>query len=190
MEENKKTQKRQKRAPKRISQSYLENSALFYLERYATSSSNFRNIMMRKIKRSCEHHQTNIDDFVPLLDKLIERYKNAGLLNDEVFARGKVESLRRKGLGERAIIAKLQEKGLKALDIKKALEEIDEDKEDAELEAACTFVKKKKLGRYRTNEPKDAQKQQQRELASMARAGFSYDIAKKVLNFNDEEYDI
>lgn len=188
MEHDNKTQKKRKRNPRKISQTYLENAGLYYLERYSSSSANFRKVMMRKIKRSCEFHKTNVEDFTPLLDKLIVRYQEVGLLNDHLYARGKVESLRRKGLGERAIVARLKEKGLNYDEVKRALNAIDYDKENAELEAAYAYVKRKKLGRYRTREIDDMEKLQRRELASLARAGYSFDIAKKALDFHEDDY--
>lgn len=188
MENNKKPQKIRKKTPKKITPSYLENSALYYLERYSSSVENFRKIMSRKIKNSCKFHNTEVGDFIPLLENLIERYKSAGLLNDEVFARSKVSSLRRKGTGKQGIMAKLQSKGLSAEHIRSALEEIDEGKENAELEAAKEYARRKKLGVHRTKEPLDIQKTNQKELASMARAGFSYEVAKQALNFYEEEF--
>ncbi len=189
MEEIKKPQKKREKRPKKISKTYLENAGLFYLERYATSADNFRKVMMRKIKRSCQYHNTEEAEFVTILDDIVSRYISAGLLNDQIFARGKVASLRRKGMGKRSIMAKLQEKGLSQADIAAALAEIDDENEaeDAELEAALIYVKRKKLGAYRTKEPEDIQKQLQKELASLARAGFSYDIAKRALNCTDIE---
>jgi len=187
MENNKKPEKSRQKTPKKITPTYLENAGLYYLERYASSAENFRKIMMRKIKNSCKFHNTEVGEFVPMLDKLIERYKSVGLLNDEVFARSKVASLRRKGMGRQGIVAKLQAKGLSQEQIKSALKEIDEDKEDAELEAAREYVRRKKLGMHRTKTPDDLKKHTQKELASLARAGFSYEVARKALEFDEED---
>lgn len=170
-----------KRTPRKITKSYLENASLHYLERYASSSNNFRQVLLRKVKRSCDFHGGTIEDFLPMVDELVERYQRAGLLNDEVFARGKVASLRRKGLGRQAILARLHPKGLSQVQIETALDAVDDDNENAELEAAQAYIKRKRLGKYRTRCIDDENKQHQRELASLARAGFGYEIASKVL---------
>src|ERR1700756_3380169 len=88
---------RERKAPKRISKTYLENAALYYLQRYATSAENLKRVLMRKVKRSCTFHQTEVEDFVPLVDELIARYTNVGLVDDKNFAQAKVTSLRRQG---------------------------------------------------------------------------------------------
>lgn len=170
--------KKTPKQPKKISARYLENAALYYLQRYATSAKNLKTVLCRKIDRSCAFHKTDPAEFYGLVDKLVERYKASGLLNDAVFARAKTTTLRRKGESKRAIEAKLSQKGLAKDDIAKAFTEVDEN-EDAEFEAAVAFVKRKKLGIGR----KDPQK----EMAAMARAGFSFEVAKKALAFEGDE---
>ena len=170
--------KKPPKQPKKITSSYLENAALYYLQRFATSTKNFKTVLKRKIDKSCAFHKTNPADFYPLVDKLAERYEATGLLNDPVFARAKTATLRRQGKSQRAIEAKLQHKGLSKNDISAALTEIDESV-TAELDAAVAFVKRKKLGIGR--------KEPQKELAAMGRAGFSYEIARKALAFEEEE---
>lgn len=141
--------------------------------------------MMRKIGNSCKHHGQPIDEFTPLLEALIERYIASGLLNDATYAQAKTATLRRQGRSKQAIHAKLQSKGLSKPEIDSALDLTDEDAE-AELRAALSLAKKKKLGVFRPyalNDPKDLQK----EMAVLGRAGFSYDIARKALSYQEDE---
>lgn len=187
---------RQKRAPRKIDARYLENAALYYLQRYASSSQNLKTVLSRKIIRSCAHHGQSPDDFLPLLDPLIARYQQSGLLNDAVYAEARVSSLRRQGLSRQAIAQKLSLKGLSATDIATALRQVDataadiagDDIDDAparELAAARTLAKRKRLGPWRRKplaDPKDAQK----EMAALARAGFSYDIVRRALEATDD----
>ena len=48
-EENK-IEKRKKRNPRKVTPKNLDNAALYYLSRYATSAENLRRVMMRKIQ--------------------------------------------------------------------------------------------------------------------------------------------
>jgi len=172
---------RERKAPKKISKTYLENAALYYLQRYATSAGNLRRILLRKVKRSCTFHQVPVEDFVPLVDELVARYMSVGLVDDKSFAQAKVTSLRRQGHSGRSIIARLQVKGLSAKQIEAALKNVDEEHEDAEMSAARAYARRKRLGSYRkkpVTDPKDLQK----ELAAMGRAGFSYEIARRALS--------
>lgn len=176
-----KPKKRERKPPKKISKTYLENAALFYLQRYATSAENLKKVLMRKVMRSCAFHEQAAEDFVPLVDELVARYQSVGLLDDKNFAQARVISLRRQGLSERAIMAKLQQKGLSAAQIEKALDVVDGEKEDPEFTAALAYAKRKKLGPWRTKtaDPK-------KELAALGRAGFGFDVARRALGSDIE----
>jgi len=179
-----KTQRKKARTPRKITARYLENAGLYYLERYATSAENFRRVMMRKVLRSCQFHEQDPDEFAPMVDDLVQRYTQAGLLNDEVYARAQTEKLRRRGASKRAIHAKLHEKGLTSEQVDAALCKADDEHEDAEFNAACAYARRRRIGPYRN--PPDAERYQ-KDLGALARAGFSYDIARNVLGAPDTD---
>lgn len=190
---------RARKQPRKLSTRYLENAALYYLQRYATSAGNFRKVMTRKIDRSCAFHQTAPEEFYAFVEELVKRYISVGLLDDKGFAAAKVSSLRRQGRSKRDIQAKLQAKGLAAEDIETALAARDAETaadddsgESAELIAARRLAKKKKLGPYNprpSKDPAEAPKERQKELAALARAGFSYDVAQKALQPPEDDGD-
>lgn len=177
---DKKPDAHERRTPKKISKTYLENAALYYLQRYATSAENLKRILMRKVKRSCTFHQVPVEDFIPLVDELVARYMTVGLIDDKSFAQARVTSLRRQGHARRSIIARLQVKGLSTTQIEAALRNVDEEQDDPEMSAALAFVRRKKLGPYRKKLITDS-KDLQKEMASMGRAGFSYEVARRAL---------
>ncbi len=189
--------KKQQKIPRKITATYLHNSGLYYLERFSSSSTNFREVMRRKAKRSCMHHtEQNYDECCIMIDELVEKFIKAELLNDSVYARAKVSALRRKGKSKRAIETYLKSKGLENTIIIQELQHFDEenfkDTADAELQSARTLVRKKRIGPHRPplrtpNNPEDLMKLQQKELGRMARAGFSFEISKRVLNEKEED---
>lgn len=185
---------KKKRSPRKITPRYLENAALYYLQRYATSTGNLRRVLLRKIDRSCQFHGMDAAEFYPVVDALLARYEKSGLLNDTVYAEGRVASLRRQGKSRQAITGKLKTKGLDAATIETALGTIDGERagEDIspELFAAIKLARKRKIGRFNPapeTDPLLRRKQQQREMGVMARGGFSFDIARQALDFTDEE---
>lgn len=159
-----------RKAYKKLSETYLRNSALYYLQRHPTSVSHFLTVMDRKMARSLKSHPgQDIDSFRKYLrDKLVPEFMRAGFLNDELYAKALTGSLQRRGLPKRAIAMRLKMKGL-------GLPEAQED-DPTDLDAAIIFARRKKLGPYATKE-RDPQK----DLAALARAGFSYDVCKKVI---------
>jgi len=172
-----------KKTPKKISPTYLHNSGLYYLERFAASKAHFKDVMIRKVKRSCMHHkEQDYDACVKMVGELADKFENCGLLNDEIYANALVSTMRRKGLSRRAIQIKMRGKGIALDQASQALEKLDihsyETREDAEFSAALTLARKKKIGPYFIGDEQNEQK----SLGILARAGFSYDVARRILD--------
>ncbi len=173
--------------PKKITETYLHNAGLYYLQRFAASSGQFRTVMQRKIDNSCRHHvDQDRDQCLTLLNALVIKFENVGLLNDEGYARGMVISLRRRGLSERAILMRLQNKGLSEPQIRAALIEFNEENQvnasQSERQAALKLARKKRLGPYAV-----AEFDFNKALAAFARAGFSFDVAQNILRLTPDD---
>lgn len=186
-----KNERKQPRPPRKITESYLHNSGLYYLERYAASTAHFKKVMMRKIDRSCKWHQDqDRETCAKMLDDLTVKFQELGLLNDEAYARGMVQSLRRRGLSGRMIRAKLSAKGLESEETEQALsrhaEELDTE-ENVELIAALRLAKRKRIGPYRREDSEIEEAAYNKALGAMARAGLGFDICKRVLDMDTEE---
>jgi len=177
---------RKKKQPRKITPSYLRNSGLFYLQKYVASSYQFERAMRRKIDRSCfVHTDQNKEDCYAWLSEVTEEFRQLGYLNDEAYLRGMLQSLRNsKGLSTRMILQKMRDKGFPEDQVLRGLSVIEDQdrKGENEFVAAQKFAKRKKLGPYHPAPPRKTYEQQ---LATLARAGFSYDICKKVLETED-----
>lgn len=140
--------------------------------------------MTRKIDKSCNYHKDQErDDCLALLDSAVATFERQGLLNDEAYTQGMANSLRRRGLSVRAIQYKLQQKGLSEAAVRAAVAAFDEGMEpgEAELAAALVLVRKKRLGSFGTGDILD------KHYGALARAGFGFDIAQKVLKMPRED---
>jgi len=186
------------RAPRKATPKYLENAALYYLSRYATSTENLRRVMMLKVMRSAKHHGTDVEDGAALIEAMIGRFLGSGLLDDWAYARTRADSLHRRGNSARSIRGKLKQKGVDDDVIAAALDargEDSEDGEDPELTAAVTLAKRRRLGPFsqearRAESPTGTKKElseetREKHLAALARAGFSYDVARRVIDGKD-----
>ena len=184
------------KTPKKITQRYLHNAGLHYLQRFTASSGHFRFIMMRKIHKSCKHHtDQSLEACEKMLDAVIADFEELGYLNDAAYCKGMVASLRRRGASRKAITMKLKQKRLTAEDIEAALTLIDSEipDEDPDLRAAILYAKKKRLGPFaRGNKiaamtEEEKTKAKNRALGSLARAGYSFHIAQTVLDMSPDE---
>lgn len=190
--QNKDGNKRGKR-PRKITPNYLNNAGMFYLKRYSASVSHFKKIMARKIDKSCAYHEDqDRKDCLNMLDTLVEKFLRLGLLDDERYTKTKVISYRRKGYGERAIKKRLWQKGVDSDLVDDVISQTDEDRGFSEYLSALRYMQRRRLGCFRKITLTDLSKEgcykyKQKELASLARAGFSFAIAKKALDTDKEK---
>lgn len=177
---------RKRKAPRKVTPDSLERAALYHLERYASSAENLKRVLMRKAWRSGKHHGTDTTQAEQWIDALVARFCETGLLDDARYAEARALSLHRHGASRRAIRQKLAAKGLSARDIAGALDHVAEEAvADPELVAAVRYVTRRRLGAFRR--PEERAVRRDRDLAALARAGFGYDLARRVIDSDDPE---
>lgn len=162
------------RPPRRITAAYLERVSAHYLERYATTRAHLRRLLMRRVAKSCAHHGDDPTEKAELVDAELDRLVRSGFVDDRAFAFARAARLHRRGTSPRLIRSRLFEKGVPSDVIDEAVEALGA---DAQLDAARVFARKRRLGPWATG-PQDRRK----ALAKLGRAGFSYDVAVRVLD--------
>jgi regulatory protein len=176
--------RREPRPVRKVTAQYLENAALYYLGRFSAASGHLRQLLLRRVDRSAKAHDTDPVAGREMVDKLIARFLASGLLDDAAYAAGKAKSLRRRGASRSVIAQKLRAKSVAADRIADAVGAADadaiEDGEDAELLAAWRLARRKRIGPYRASE--NRAELRMKDLAALARGGFSYDVARRVID--------
>ena len=147
--------------------------AIDYLSKYDSSKSNLVNVLKRKILRL---RITNFEKrkLIDLIENIIIKLEKNKFIDDDRYSSTKIVSLSNYGRSKNFIFNYLIKKGVGKSQIQSNLNLIKQENDNWELESAKIFVKKKKL--LEKNESYE------KKLAKMARAGFSYDICKKILN--------
>jgi regulatory protein len=173
-------ERKKRRKPKPATAARLEKAALAHIDRYATSVANLRNVLMRRVERSVRLHDTDRDEASEWVDAIIAKLLDRRLLDDTAYAQARARSLHRSGASRRKIAGMLQQKGVGQNDVAAALANIAAEYADAELAAACRYARRRRLGPYRL--PEVREERQQRDLATLARAGFGYDTARRVID--------
>jgi regulatory protein len=178
------TKAKKKRIPRKISESYLRNAALYYLQRFSSSSENLRQVLIRKVRKASLHHDTDEAVALVWIDDVVARFLESGLLDDLAYAESKVRALRDRGNSSRLITSKLVAKGVSQAIIQDALHAISERDGNAETEAAMRFARRRRLGPFGASDKREDKRD--KSLAAMARAGFSYDLAQRIVDANTE----
>lgn len=175
--------KTERKPPKKATARHLDNVALWYLQRFAASAGSLRRVLMRRVEKSARAHDTDREEGAAFVEDIIARFLRSGLLDDRVYAEGRALSLHRRGVSTRGIRARLAAKGVDAEDIDAALAGLRDEMDDPDLAAAIAYARRRRIGPYRTRGDRDELKE--RDLAALARQGFGYDIARRVIEARD-----
>jgi regulatory protein len=169
---------------KRATAEHLENAALHYLERFASSAAHLRRVLMRRVERSARVHGTDRAEGVALVDDIVARFVRSGMVDDRVYAEGRAAALFRRGTAPRAIRAALGAKGVAAPTIEAVLGTLGNGG-NPELVAATALARRRRLGPFRPAETRAGRRN--KDLAALARAGFGYDVARRVIDADDPD---
>ena len=148
---------------KKITPQRLKNIAFYYLERYDASSQKLRMVLKRRLIKASQEAPVP-KDAEKWIEEVIQEMKQLGYINDRRFSENLVRRLTGTGKSRSFIRSKLKIAGIEEDEINAVLADTDE------LSSARLLVQKKHLG--------DDFK---RDLARLARAGFSYEIAREAL---------
>jgi regulatory protein len=149
----------------------LDELALRYVGRFATSRAKLRSYLQRKISE-----RGWVDDPAPDLDRLVERLAGLGYVDDRSFALAKASSLSARGYGKRRVGEALRLAGI-------AEEEGAEARilaDSKAAESALHFAKRRRFGPFAQCEPD--RHDREKALASMLRAGHSLKLSRTILS--------
>ncbi len=165
---------RERRRSRPLDAGKLEELALAYVARFATSAAKLERYLVRKLRERGWDGEREPD-----LGALVARYVSLGYVDDAAYARAKGGSLLRRGYGPRRVRQALAEAG------------IDEDTREearagaaAERCAALALARKRGFGPFGAERP-DRQ-QREKQLAAMLRAGHPLDSAREMVDAASE----
>jgi regulatory protein len=184
--ENSRERPKQKRPPN-VTRAGLEASALRYLERFDCSTARLRKVLSERVAKAARAGVEAAAAAPALIEEILQRYGENGLLNDERFAQNFAQSLRGRGGSRRVIEMKLRARGISGELAQQALKG-GESPATSELEAAQAFARRRRLGPHR--KPELRAEFRQKDLMALARAGFDFDTAKRVIgnSSSDDEF--
>ena len=174
-----------RRGPPPATAERLEASALYYLQRFASSAENLRRVLERRVERSARQHGTDRAAGRALVDALVQRLQAAGLLDDRGYAEAKAASLHRRGASLGIIRRKLTAKGVAAEHAASATAALAETIAEPDLAAAIALARRRRLGPWRVAGDRGAWRL--KDLAVLGRAGFDYATARRVIDAADAE---
>lgn len=167
--------------PRKINRDYLRRAAYRYLERYATTEANFKQVLRRKVRARAGEQQTEEErqQAFEWIDGIVAECLKQGFVDDEIFARARAASLFRSGNSISRIRQKLRAKGVSGALTERLLAESAQSAPDGELKSAVRYARRRRFGPFALHKKTDDDRR--RQFAAMARAGFSYDLTRRVM---------
>jgi len=146
--------------------------AVYYLSKYSSSKINLEYILKKKIRRLTEEKKVRFELYQEIKN-VINKLEKLKLLNDKIFAESKINSLLNQAKSKNYIKQYLIRKGVDSILADEQISLFYEKNQNLEKENALKFASKRNL----LNNDKNYEK----KLSKMARAGFSYEIVKEIL---------
>lgn len=171
---------RRAEARKPVTAAYLERAAVYYLERYSSSSENLHRVLMRKARRRAGEASALPPDIAARVAEVVAKAVRSGLVDDAAYAGSKLNSLLRKGASTRTARSALQAKGVAPETIANVIA----DREPDDAAQARRYAQRRRLGPWRTS-PDPAKRA--RDIAALCRAGFPYRVAVVALSSDPDE---
>ncbi|MFP5330530.1 MAG: regulatory protein RecX [Alphaproteobacteria bacterium] len=149
----------------------LEELALAYVGRFATTRAKLAAYLSRKIRE-----RGWASDREPEIDGIVERLAGLGYVDDAAYALSKSRSLTGRGYGARRVRQSLRAAGIEEQDCAPA----NSFAESEAVDSALRFARRRRLGPFAAGRP-DPQARQ-KALAAMVRAGHGFELSRAIVS--------
>jgi regulatory protein len=160
----------QRRPPKPLDPARLQEVAVAYVGRFATTRVKLATYLRRKInEKGWDAPQP------PQIEALVERLAGLGYIDDAAFALSKARTLGARGFGERRVDQALRQAGVGEADGAPAKDAASA----GAVAAAVRYAQRRRIGPFALAAP--GPKGRDRALSAMIRAGHGFDLARRLV---------
>jgi regulatory protein len=160
-----------RKLPRPLDPARLQEVAVAYVGRFATTRAKLATYLRRKIiEKGWDASRP------PDIEGLVERLVQLGYVDDAAFAMSKARSLGQRGFGERRVDQALRQAGVGETDSAPAKDAASE----GAIAAAVRYAQRRRLGPFALDAPDP--KRRDRALSGMLRAGHGFDLARRLVD--------
>lgn len=168
--------KRRRKPPRPLDRERLEELALTYVARYATSTAKLEGYLARKLR---ERGWSEDEPAPPDVTGIVTRHVEAGHIDDAAYARTRAGSLLRRGYGNRRVEQTLYADGIE--------EEVRGQVRAGTArsrEAAVALARRRRFGPFHRGAMDE--RARERQIAAILRAGHDFDAARTIVSAETE----
>jgi regulatory protein len=165
------------RPPRPLNEEKLNELALRYVGRFATTRAKLRSYLQRKVRERGWDGEAGPD-----LEATVRTFAERGYVDDAGYALSKSRALTARGYGKRRVVEALRVAGVDESDGEAARELADSDA----IAAALRFAQKRRLGPF-AERALDDPRQREKAIAAMVRAGHGFGLARAIAEMRPAE---
>ena len=163
----------------------LKDLAYSYLEKYSPSKQQLKVYLLKKYLTKIKGSKSK-KEVTMIIDEIISNLEKNKFLNDEMYSDSKARMFLRRGYSLNKINQSLRSKGIEDKYVKQSIDKIKEDEIEPDLVSALKLCKRRRIGPTRPESNRELF--YKKDMGILARGGFSFDLSKRVLNLDANEF--
>ena len=163
----------------------LKDLAYSYLEKYNPSKQQLKVYLLKKYLLKIKGTKSK-KEVTSIIDEIIVSLEKNKLLNDEMYSDSKARMFLRRGYSLNKINQSLRNKGIEDKYVKKSIEKIKDNQIEPDFVSALKLCKRRRIGPLRPESNRELF--YKKDMGVLARGGFSFDLSKRVLDLDAQEF--
>ena len=163
----------------------LKDLAYSYLEKYNPSKQQLKVYLLKKYLLKIKGSKSK-KEVTSIIDEIISNLEKNKVLNDEMYSDSKARMFLRRGYSLNKINQSLRNKGIEDKYVKQSIEKIKEDQIEPDFVSALKLCKRRRIGPLRPGDNRELF--YKKDMGILARNGFSFELSKRVLNLEFDEF--
>tara|TARA_X000001036_G_scaffold376540_1_gene365927 strand:- start:1102 stop:1662 length:561 start_codon:yes stop_codon:yes gene_type:complete len=164
---------------------HLKDLAYSYLEKYSPSKQQLKIYLLKKYLTKIKGTKSKKEVSL-IIDEIIKNLEKNRIINDALYSDSKARMFLRRGYSLNKINQSLRNKGIDNKYIQQSIDKIKEDKIEPDFVSALKLCKRRRIGPLRPQDNRELF--YKKDMGILARGGFSFDLSKRVLNLDLDEF--
>ena len=163
----------------------LKDLAYSYLEKYSPSKQQLKVYLLKKYLTKIKGSKSK-KEVTSIIDEIVLNLEKNKILNDEMYSDSKARMFLRRGYSLNKINQSLRSKGIDDKYVKQSIDKIKENEIEPDFVSALKLCKRRRIGPIRPESNRELF--YKKDMGILARGGFSFDLSKRVLDLDSEEF--
>ena len=163
----------------------LKDLAYSYLEKYSPSKQQLKVYLLKKYLTKIIGSKSK-KEVTSIIDEIVLNLEKNKFLNDEMYSDSKARMFLRRGYSLNKINQSLRSKGIDDKYVKQSIDKIKENEIEPDFVSALKLCKRRRIGPIRPESNRELF--YKKDMGILARGGFSFDLSKRVLDLDAEEF--